>query len=118
MTTIQTFFQHPNNGNSSDIVNATFNTADWLGFRKTSADETLFQLVVWDLLFIIAVTFFSFVLVRQQGKRIGRGNPTARAFFMFPHVKRSDADKDLVFFLKYMANYGFYKFGVEVRTYL
>lgn len=33
---------------------------------------------------------------------------------MFPNITRRDADTNLENFFKYTANYGFYKFGVEV----
>lgn len=33
---------------------------------------------------------------------------------MFPEVTRKEADKDLIHCAKYIINYGFYKFGVEV----
>ena len=35
---------------------------------------------------------------------------------VFPKVKRVHADRGLDDALKYMANYGFYKFGLEVNT--
>lgn len=33
---------------------------------------------------------------------------------MFPDITRSDADKDMIHYIEYLFNYGFYKFGVEV----
>lgn len=35
---------------------------------------------------------------------------------MFPNITREDADKNLKNFLKYMFNFAFFKFGVEVST--
>jgi len=35
---------------------------------------------------------------------------------IFPQLKRSDADNDLINCLKFIANYGFFRFGREVRA--
>ncbi len=55
----------------------------------------------------------SAVLYRQQSKR--RMQPrTGQTSVLFPGVERQHADMSLVQCFKFMANYGFYKFGVEV----
>jgi hypothetical protein len=36
---------------------------------------------------------------------------------MFPDIQRCHADQDLQTCLKYLLNYGFYKFGIEVGKY-
>ncbi|KAJ8961208.1 hypothetical protein NQ318_008891 [Aromia moschata] len=87
------------------------NNAHWLGFDKTNSVP---RLVKWNITYILIVTLWSVILIRQHYYRISRGKPTTRAFFMFPKVTRVDADKDLKTCLKYLANYGFYKFGVEI----
>lgn len=95
------------------------NDAPWLGFLKTDeVDRSLSSLVKWNIIYIVVVTLWSVILVRQYNYRASRGRPTTRAFFMFPSITRQDADKDLEHCLKYMANYGFYKFGVEVSSIL
>lgn len=33
---------------------------------------------------------------------------------LFPRITRQDADKDLLHMIKYLVNYAFYKFGIEV----
>ena len=35
---------------------------------------------------------------------------------VFPKIKRADADKDIAHLLKYLINYGFYRFGTEVTN--
>lgn len=91
------------------------NNAPWLGFLKTEESKrSLGSLVKWNILYIIVVTLWKVIVVRQYNYRASRGRPTTRAFFMFPSITRKDADKDLENCLKYLANYGFYKFGVEV----
>lgn len=62
------------------------------------------------------MTLWSVILIRQFNYKVSRGKPTTRAFFMFPRVTKIDADKNLGSLIKYLFNYGFYKFGVEVRS--
>lgn len=96
------------------LINYTYNTAEWLGFNKTDASHSLPLLVKWNIIYILTVTLWAVVLVRQFNYRLSRGKPTTRPYFMFPKIKRTDADKNLKNCLKYLLNYGFYKFGVEV----
>lgn len=92
-----------------------YNSAEWLGFRKSTY---LPGLVKWNIIYILTVTLWSVVLVRQFNHRVSRGKPTSRPFFMFPKITRAEADKNLRNCMKYLANYGFYKFGVEVSLLL
>lgn len=94
-------------GNDSYIAN----NAHWFGFTKTNAVP---RLVKWNIAYILVVTLWAVILIRQHYYRISRGRPTTRAFFMFPKVTRADADKNLKTCLKYLINYGFYKFGFEI----
>ncbi|CAH1971747.1 unnamed protein product [Acanthoscelides obtectus] len=94
-----------------DINMTTKNNAPWFGFEKGSHLPTL---VKWNIIYILVVTLWAVILVRQYNYRLSRGRPTTRAFFMFPNIKRTDADTNLRNCLKYLANYGYYKFGVEI----
>ncbi|VEN64257.1 unnamed protein product, partial [Callosobruchus maculatus] len=89
----------------------TKNNAPWFGFEKGSS---LPSLVKWNIIYILVVTSWAVISVRQYNYRLSRGRPTTRAFFMFPNIKRMDADTNLRSCLKYLANYGYYKFGVEI----
>lgn len=100
------------------LINYTYNTAEWLGFHKTDQDHSLPQLVKWNIIYIVTVTLWAVVLVRQFNFRVSRGKPTTRPYFMFPKIKRNDADKNLKNCIKYLFNYGFYKFGIEVSGWL
>lgn len=93
------------------------NNAPWLGFQKEAeAGQNLPSLVEWNIIYITAVTFYSIVMARQYNYRLKRGLPTTRAFFMFPDISRKDADKSIMYCIKYLFNFGFYKFGFEVST--
>lgn len=106
---------HDGHNNSNiELVNYTYNNAEWLGFRKTDDEYSLASLVKWNIIYITIVTLWAVILVRQFNFRVSRGKPTTRPFFMFPKIKRPDADKNLKNCFKYLLNFGFYKFGVEV----
>ncbi|KAG5890381.1 hypothetical protein JTB14_029746 [Gonioctena quinquepunctata] len=101
--------------NNPSMNETEVNIAPWLGFQKAEeTNESLIGLVKWNVIYIVIVTLWSVVLVRQYSYRVSRGRPTTRAFFMFPTVTVADSNKDLTNFCKYMANYAFYKFGVEL----
>ncbi|CAH0558079.1 unnamed protein product [Brassicogethes aeneus] len=99
---------------NNDTNGTEENNAPWLGFHKTSTDKSLPSLVKWNIIYILVVTLWSVVTVRQLNYKISRGKPTKRSYFMFPRITREDADKNMKSFLKYMANYMFYRLGVEL----
>lgn len=70
---------------------------------------------MWNVFYIIIVTLWAVINIRQAYYRSAQGHTLSRQFFMFPKVKRDDSDKNLRTFLMYLLNYGFYKFGVEVN---
>lgn len=53
--------------------------------------------------------------MRQKRKRFLSGKPMTRPKVLFPRTTRQDADKDLPAMLKYLANFVFFKFGIEVN---
>lgn len=55
--------------------------------------------------------FFSF---KTYSHRFLNGGPNERPRVLFPNVSREDADKSVNLLVKYLFNYGFYKFGVEM----
>lgn len=54
------------------------------------------------------------VVIRQRHNRIATGRSATRPFFMFHKITRLDADKDVLSCIKFMFNYGFFKFGIEI----
>ncbi|XP_026476535.1 piezo-type mechanosensitive ion channel component-like, partial [Ctenocephalides felis] len=63
---------------------------------------------------IVVTTLNALVIIRQQYERFLQGKPQARPYYMFPGITRADADKDVRHCLKYLANFGYYKFGLEI----
>ncbi|XP_063358294.1 piezo-type mechanosensitive ion channel component [Cydia amplana] len=89
----------------------TYNNAEWLGFTK---NRNLAVLLKDYIGLIVVFTFHSLVTYRQQTKRDQGWISNQQEKLLFPEVTRKEADINLVHCAKYMINYGFYKFGVEV----
>ncbi|KAK9732190.1 Piezo [Popillia japonica] len=94
--------------------NISLNIAEWIGFQKTMKGRSLPKLVQWNIGYILGVTLYTVVLVRQLNYKLRLGQPTTRLFFMFPGVTYKDKHTNLMYALKYVCNYGFYRFGVEL----
>ncbi|XP_028032230.1 piezo-type mechanosensitive ion channel component isoform X3 [Bombyx mandarina] len=102
------------NETSTNIVTNTYNNAEWIGFHKATREKPLVVLLKGYIGLIAVFTFYSLVTYRQQTIRELEMTPKEREKVMFPDITRKDADKDLIHCIKYLVNYGFYKFGVEV----
>lgn len=63
---------------------------------------------------IFLATLMAVVRVRQLYKRQLSGELISRPHIMFQNIQRCHADRDLRSCFKYLLNYGFYKFGIEV----
>lgn len=60
------------------------------------------------------VSIFSIVQRRQKMQRKLKRNSAKCPSVVFEGVSRADADKSLINLMKFVANYGFYKFGIEI----
>lgn len=111
------------------------NTAHWIGLHEVNDERNLIQYLGVYLIFIAAALVFSTVSYYQVRKRyfdqkevkhcekncttflfyrLSQGESSARPKVLFDGVTREDADKSVVLLVKYLFNYGFYKFGIEV----
>ncbi|KAG7311317.1 hypothetical protein JYU34_002354 [Plutella xylostella] len=93
---------------------SSYNNADWVGFTKSSRNKPLIVLLKGYIAMIALFTFHSLVTYRQQTIRAKGLIPHNKDKVMFPDISRVEADKDLIHCIKYLFNYGFYKFGVEI----
>uniref|UniRef100_A0A2A4JQR7 Uncharacterized protein n=1 Tax=Heliothis virescens TaxID=7102 RepID=A0A2A4JQR7_HELVI len=91
-----------------------FNNAEWLGFKKATAEKPLVVVLKGYIGLLAVFTFYSLVYYRQQSLRASGKLPKERIKLIFPDVTRKEADDNLGQCLKYLINYGFYKFGVEI----
>lgn len=63
---------------------------------------------------VFVITLHRVVITRQKYKRHLKGRPLAKPLRMFPGITFKDVDTDIPHCLKYLLNFGFYRFGVEV----
>ncbi|XP_073942032.1 piezo type mechanosensitive ion channel component isoform X3 [Choristoneura fumiferana] len=97
----------------NDTNLTTYNNAEWMGFQKATPSRPLAVVLKGYIGLIAVITFHSLVTYRQQAIR-DLTQSRQKDKVMFPEVTRKEADKDLIHCAKYIINYGFYKFGVEV----
>ncbi|KAG8263218.1 hypothetical protein J6590_038107 [Homalodisca vitripennis] len=62
----------------------------------------------------MVLTLHAVVTTRQKYQRHLLGRPLSRPVVMFPRVTYKEVDKDVQHCVKYLLNFGFYRFGVEI----
>ncbi|BFF94783.1 piezo-type mechanosensitive ion channel component [Drosophila madeirensis] len=96
--------------------NRTANNAEWVGLTKAEKLEGgLMSLLRTYIIYMVIVTMHAVITLRQLQMRvkIGAVNATPTKL-LFPNIVRADAEKDLVGLVKYLLNFAFYKFGIEI----
>uniref|UniRef100_A0AAR2M1I4 Piezo-type mechanosensitive ion channel component n=1 Tax=Pygocentrus nattereri TaxID=42514 RepID=A0AAR2M1I4_PYGNA len=101
---------------SNEILNSTLykepvDPANWFGFRK---DATALGYSKNHLLVLLLLVFEATVYRHQvhHYKQLQRSPPTIPA--IFPQATRDKLDQGLLPCIKYLLNYSFYKFGLEI----
>ncbi|OTF73298.1 hypothetical protein BLA29_006379, partial [Euroglyphus maynei] len=97
---------------SSDMFGQVDNRA-YIGFLKT---DDIFSYIWEYIALIIILVFRTVILLRQYLYRnhdYNNDRPLLEGV-IFPDVDRPMADKDFANFFKFLLNFGFYKFGVEI----
>ncbi|XP_018376712.1 PREDICTED: piezo-type mechanosensitive ion channel component isoform X5 [Trachymyrmex cornetzi] len=93
--------------------NTVYNIAEWFGMKK--AGPGMLPDLLKGYIGIVAVTTFRKIIrIRQWFYRHNKGESLDTPQVMFPTITRMDADKGLPECLKFLFNYGFYKFGLEM----
>ncbi|KAG7188826.1 hypothetical protein KM043_008433 [Ampulex compressa] len=93
--------------------NTVYNIAEWFGLRKAEKGK-LAALLKGYIGIITVTTFRKIIRIRQWFHRQEKGESLDTPQLMFPSITRADADKGLLECLKFLFNYGFYKFGLEM----
>lgn len=62
---------------------------------------------------VVVTTMRAIIMIRQCFHRHEKGESLETPLVMFPSITRADADKGIPECLKFLFNYGFYKFGLE-----
>ncbi|XP_067651571.1 piezo-type mechanosensitive ion channel component 2-like isoform X3 [Haliotis asinina] len=110
----------PDFGNTSIVVNSTFNVTDvdnaiWVGLAKISTLKvTIAYYIRYYLLILIIIAFESITRYHQIQYYNKPNVERPRPGIIFQDIKRPEADKNISSCLKYFANYLFYKFGLEI----
>ncbi|VVC24089.1 Hypothetical protein CINCED_3A012133 [Cinara cedri] len=95
-------------------ISKDYNTANWVGFKKSTASISLLNLLKGYICIVFVITLHRVVITRQKYKRHLKGRPLAKPLRMFPGITFKDVDTDIPHCLKYLLNFGFYRFGVEI----
>lgn len=82
----------------------------WLSDQNKSLAKRLWPYFVY----IFIVTMFYIFKRRQQNKRNERGGSIDLPCIVFAGVSRENSDTSLTNLIKFLVNYGFYKFGIEI----
>ncbi|XP_016961874.1 piezo-type mechanosensitive ion channel component isoform X5 [Drosophila biarmipes] len=96
--------------------NRTANNVEWIGLTKADKVEGgLMSLLRTYIIYMVIVTMHAVITLRQLQMRVKIGAVNAPPTkLLFPNIIRADAEKDLVGLVKYLLNFGFYKFGIEI----
>ncbi|XP_062141409.1 piezo-type mechanosensitive ion channel component isoform X9 [Drosophila sulfurigaster albostrigata] len=96
--------------------NRTANNAEWIGLNKADKLEGgLMGLLRTYIIYMVIVTMHAVISLRQLQMRVKIGENVAnQPKLLFQQITRADAEKDLVGLVKYLLNFGFYKFGIEI----
>ncbi|XP_063239606.1 piezo-type mechanosensitive ion channel component-like [Bacillus rossius redtenbacheri] len=105
--------------NGTDIFeDYNLNDAEWFGMYKIGADFSYGYIIRGYTVLIPAFTLLACAVYRVDYIRARRSAATGLydppVTVVFPGVNRANADQGLGNFLKFVVNYGFYKFGVEL----
>ncbi|CAK9812745.1 Piezo-type mechanosensitive ion channel component [Anthophora plagiata] len=92
--------------------NTVYNIAEWFGIKKAQPGQ-LAELLKGYIGILVVTTLRKIIRIRQCFYRKAHGEPLDTPQIMFPSITRETADKGLPECLKFLFNYGFYKFGVE-----
>nr|XP_050856682.1 piezo-type mechanosensitive ion channel component isoform X4 [Vespula vulgaris] len=95
---------------SNDTV---YNIAEWFGIKKGEPGH-LAELLKGYIGIVTVTTLRKIIRIRQWFFRQKKGESLDTPQVMFPNIVRADADKGIPECLKFLFNYGFYKFGLEM----
>jgi len=85
-----------------------------MGLRKT--DQTwcsLLRYIAPYIVYMIVTTLHSVVKLRDHLIRTSLGEKRELKL-LFPQTSRQDAERNLSCLFKYLLNYGYFKFGLEI----
>ncbi|XP_046824974.1 piezo-type mechanosensitive ion channel component isoform X4 [Vespa crabro] len=90
-----------------------YNIVEWFGIKKGEPGH-LAELLKGYIGIVTVTTLRKIIRIRQWFYRNAKGESLDTPQVMFPNISRVDADKGIPECLKFLFNYGFYKFGLEM----
>ncbi|XP_030240836.1 piezo-type mechanosensitive ion channel component [Drosophila navojoa] len=94
--------------------NNTINFADWIGLRKTEQVwGSLLRYVAPYVVYMVVTTLHAVVKLRDHLLRLSMGVIVEHTV-LFPGITRQDAENNFPGLIKYLCNYGYFKFGLEI----
>ncbi|KAL6740778.1 hypothetical protein Aduo_014100 [Ancylostoma duodenale] len=97
--------------NNGEVCNATRTFPEWVGIKK---ETDTWQLLGGMVMAIIVLALQSVVVYRQRHYRRMRGIPESNSDRVFPSFHIDEFDHSLVHCMKFIVDFGFYKFGYEI----
>ncbi|XP_022080337.1 piezo-type mechanosensitive ion channel component 1-like [Acanthaster planci] len=99
------------NCTDNEAINGTFSYLEWFGLRQTNS----FPAYIIGYVFIILMMILWYAAqLRQEHYRNINNLERPKQKIVFEEVKREQADEGLVNCMKFLANYCFYKYGLEM----
>ncbi|KAH8320327.1 hypothetical protein KR074_002805, partial [Drosophila pseudoananassae] len=94
--------------------NNTVNFAEWMGLQKTRQNFGIhLRYISPYIVYMIVTSLHAVVKLRDYLIHYSMYDKKDRKV-LFPYITRLDAERDFPGLLKYLLNYGFYKFGLEI----
>nr|XP_006818270.1 PREDICTED: piezo-type mechanosensitive ion channel component 2-like [Saccoglossus kowalevskii] len=91
--------------------NVTYSLSKWIGFEKT---DNIFVYTIGYIIIILVIVFETVVKLHQKQYRWENNLDTPKRGILFDDINRHNADTSLTNMAKYLINYFFYKFGLEI----
>ncbi|XP_074605433.1 piezo type mechanosensitive ion channel component isoform X6 [Brevipalpus obovatus] len=89
----------------------------FIGF-KVVGNDAVFNYISLDLLVALFLTLRSVVVVRQKIHYIRAGIKPLPPGIALPNVSRGDAEKGFIGLAKFVLNFGFFRFGLELTCFM
>ncbi|KAI8034553.1 hypothetical protein M5D96_012669, partial [Drosophila gunungcola] len=94
--------------------NNTVNFAEWMGLRKTGKIFGVhLRYISPNIVYMIVTSLLAVVKLRDHLIRYAMYK-SKDSKVIFPKISRLDAERDFPGLLKYLLNYGYFKFGIEI----
>ena len=91
-------------------IEININLKGWFGFTY----GPVFSIIWPYFLYIILITLNAGLIRRQQKMRQRMNKPLKTPYIVFENISRAEADSSIFDLIKFLVNYCFYKFGVEL----